>query len=267
MQIEIFQGHNVRTEIVNNRLTFCVKDTCDILGDANPTNVAKRVRESSLHIVEVDTGYGIKPMNFVDERGLIRILQTSRSPLAEPFQDWADERVEQLMQGKTINAAGTIPTTDDAIIEQAFGILQNRLNQTQQALAEKTDYIERTTGHVSYIETFVAGGDLIKFRTLAGQIDVSEHAIRDELLKRGWIYKQTFERWSNKLGKKVKEYQWSAYADKKKYFRPVSNHTAPRLNGEVRHTLKITPAGAVEIAKMFGRLNQLVIPETKELGS
>ncbi|QNV38742.1 phage antirepressor KilAC domain-containing protein [Rothia terrae] len=134
IQVLDFQGHGVRTEVRDNKLTFALSDVCSVLGDANPSNVVKRVRESSLHIVEVDTGYGVKPMNFVDERGLIRILQTSRSPLVESFQDWADERVEQLLSGKTVNAAGVVGG-EDAIIAQAMGILDARVKAAEHALA------------------------------------------------------------------------------------------------------------------------------------
>ena len=135
MQVDIFQGYNVRTEVVGNKLTFALADVCAVLGDANPSNVVKRVRERDLHKVEViDTLGRTQLANFITEGGLIRVLQTSRSPLVEPFQDWADERIEQLMRGHTVNAAGVVGESDDALILRAFTTLQTRVAEQAEEL-------------------------------------------------------------------------------------------------------------------------------------
>ncbi|MHC9685641.1 phage antirepressor KilAC domain-containing protein [Corynebacterium diphtheriae] len=101
---------------------------------------------------------------------------------------------------------------------------------------------------VGYYDTFVAESDLIEIRTLANQLNRKETEIRDVLLRKEWIYRLTYERWSNKKQCKVKEYQYRAYAHKKPYFQLVPAHDAPRLNGEVRQTLKLTPAGATAVS-------------------
>lgn len=132
MQVDVFKGHNVRTDIQNGNLIFALADVCAVLGDANPSNVVKRIRERDLHKVEATDALGRKQLAwFVNERGLIRVLQTSRSPLVESFQDWADERVEQLLQGKTVNAAGTVPQSEDALILDAMKILSTRVEKLQ----------------------------------------------------------------------------------------------------------------------------------------
>ncbi len=188
MQVDIFQGHNVRTEVVNDRLTFCVKDTCEILGDANPSNVVKRIRERDLHKVEVTDSLGRPQATwFTTERGLIRILQTSRSPLAEPFQDWADERVEQLMQGKTVNAAG--PVGEDALIAQAMNILDMRVkrleleNQQMKPLADAYQDFLGATGLIS----MKRASDLL---TEAG-VPIGRNSLFKELERLGWIYRES----------------------------------------------------------------------------
>ena len=48
-------------------------------------------------------------------------------------------------------------------------------------------------------------------------------------------------------------YRYSPYAHTARYFAPVPNHEAPRFKGEVDHTLKITPAGAVAIARVLAK--------------
>lgn len=138
MQVDIFQGHNVRTEVIDEKIYFALADVCAILEIANVGNVKSRLKKSYIRIVDVwsteqNRSY---PTTFVNERGLIRVLQTSRSPLVESFQDWADERVEQLMRGKTVNASGVVPQNEDALILDAMKILSTRVEKLQLENAE-----------------------------------------------------------------------------------------------------------------------------------
>lgn len=136
MQVEIFQGHNVRTEIINHKVWFNNTDVCAVLGSSSPHKVIERVKEAERKIIPIRNERGeMRDAWFISERGLIRVLQTSRSPLAEPFQDWADERVEQLLQGKIINAAGEVPT-GEALIALAVVEAQKMLAQKDREIAE-----------------------------------------------------------------------------------------------------------------------------------
>lgn len=100
----------------------------------------------------------------------------------------------------------------------------------------------------AYVDTFVAGEDLIEFRTLANQLQVGEKELRELLIEHKWIYRKTGNRWSNKKNKIVSVNQYRAYADKKHLFRLVPCHEAPRVNGEVQQSLKVTPVGAQRIS-------------------
>lgn len=113
---------------------------------------------------------------------------------------------------------------------------------------------------VEYHDTFVADTDLIQFRTLANQLGIRETELRQSLRRHGWIYDMPVERWSNKHGRKVTVHRWRCKADKKQYFRLVPQHEAPRINGEVQQTLKITPHGASAIEKALTRWGVLAAP-------
>lgn len=130
MQVDIFHGHNVRTEVIDSKVWFNNSDVCAVLGSSSPHKVIDRVKEGERKIVPVIDSMGrTQDAWFISERGLIRILQTSRSPLAEPFQDWADERVEQLMRGKTVDAAGLVG--EDELIAKAMNILDMRVKRLE----------------------------------------------------------------------------------------------------------------------------------------
>lgn len=107
---------------------------------------------------------------------------------------------------------------------------------------------------VTYVDTYVTDADLLSFSTVASTNSVKESWLRELLIDRDWIYVQQDSRWSEKAGKKVVRNRYSEKADKKRYFRRVEVHEAPRFRGsEVMHTLKITPAGAEAIARLIAR--------------
>lgn len=106
---------------------------------------------------------------------------------------------------------------------------------------------------VRYVDTYVTDADLLSFSTVASSNNVTESWLRELLLAKDWIYRQEETRWSNRENKKVTRYRYSEKADKKRYFRRVEVHEAPRFRGEVMHTLKITPQGAEAIARLVSK--------------
>lgn len=104
---------------------------------------------------------------------------------------------------------------------------------------------------VSYVDTYVTDADLLSFSTVASSNNITEKALRELLIRKDWIYSQSDSRWSERKQQKVIRNRYSEKADKKRYFRRVENHEAPRFRGsEVMHTLKITPQGAEAIARL-----------------
>ena len=106
---------------------------------------------------------------------------------------------------------------------------------------------------VQYVDAYVTDADLLSFSTVASTNNVTEKKLRELLLTRDWIYRQEETRWSDTHGRKEIRYRYTEKADKKRYFRRVEVHEAPRFRGEVMHTLKITPAGAEAIARLIAR--------------
>lgn len=124
--------------------------------------------------------------------------------------------------------------------------------EAQATIAAKDAEIATLAPKASYVDIFVAGSDLLTFRTVASTLDVGEQWLRQTLIEKNWIYAEHSSRWSDSKGK-VPQTRYSEYAAKKLYFRRVEAHDAPRFNGEVMHSLKITAAGANAIAKAVAR--------------
>lgn len=138
---------------------------------------------------------------------------------------------------------GEMSELDEAKLVQRA--LQITYRQVQQLAAENADMAPKA----NYYDTFVADEDLIQFRTLANQLQVTEKQLRQMLIDHKWIYRLTGKRWSNKRNDIVTVYQYRAYAEKKHLFRLIPCHEAPRINGEVQQALKLTPQGAETVTR------------------
>lgn len=137
----------------------------------------------------------------------------------------------------------------DEIVAQALQITTAKVEALK---AEITAAIPK----VAYVDCFVADTDLLKLRAVASRLSVGESALRDLLLAKKWIYRETATRWSEPKQAKVEVTRYSAYAEKKHLFQPVMNHEAPRFKGETMHTLKVTPAGASAIARLINHADE-----------
>ncbi|MFW8622482.1 antA/AntB antirepressor family protein [Corynebacterium glutamicum] len=126
---------------------------------------------------------------------------------------------------------------------------QSTMQELESTVQAQATQLEVAAPKVTYHDTYVAESDQLSFRTVASTLGMGEKALRNLLIEKGWIYKETSSRRSQKTGEIVPQYRYSEYADKKAYFIRRQNHDAPRFRGEVDHTLKITPAGAAAIKR------------------
>lgn len=136
--------------------------------------------------------------------------------------------------------------TEDQIVHQALQITNRKVKALEAKVAEDAPKVD-------YHDTFVADDDKILFRTVASSLDMTEKALRQLLILKGWIYAEETTRWSNKRQEKVKITRYSEYSHKKLYFYRRLENDAPRFRGEVMWTLKITPAGAAAISRLVGK--------------
>lgn len=146
------------------------------------------------------------------------------------------------------------PMTANELMAAGFAEAMKQLEQRDSRIAQLESRAAVDAPKVTYVDTYVTDADLLSFSTVASTNGIKESRLRELLVERDWIYRQTDSRWSEKAGKKVERNRYSEKADKKRYFRRVEAHEAPRFRGsEVMHTLKITPAGAEAIARLIAK--------------
>lgn len=151
-------------------------------------------------------------------------------------------------------------TLSRPVLPQTYAEALRELLSTVELNAALEQKAAEDAPKVNYVDTFVADGDLRLLRNVAKSLNISEGELRADLIARKWIYAEHMTRWSESKQEKETITRYSAYSHKAAYFFPVPNHTAPRFKGEVMHTLKVTPAGATAIARLYGKHLQVVEP-------
>lgn len=239
-----FRGHEVRViQGDDGEPRWVAADVAKVLGYSATAAMTRSLDDDEKGVQILHTPGGEQELATITESGLYSVILRSRVPAARDFKRWVTgEVLPQIRKTGSYSA----PLSDDEIVHRALQLTYRKVQELEAKVAEDAP-------KVAYHDEFVADEDLIQFRTLANQLEVGEKHLRQVLMARGWIYRRDYQRWSNKKNGLVTEYQWRAVADKKRYFRLIPAHDAPRLAGEVRQTLKVTPAGAVAIERAMRR--------------
>lgn len=244
-----FGAHQVRVIQAHGEPWFVLADICKVLDLSNPTRVAERVDADALTTAQVIDSLGrSQSATVVSEAGMYQVIFMSRKEEAAAFRRWITNEVIP-----AIRKTGSYSAPKS--LEQRSLELITDLNTE---VVKLTTQIERDAPKVDYVDTYVADGDLRLLRNVAKSIDMTESVLRADLLDRKWIYTEHTTRWSETKQAKETITRYSPYSHKAQYFEPVPNHLAPRFKGEVMHTLKVTPQGAVAIARLYGKHLQLV---------
>ncbi|MFJ4284045.1 BRO family protein [Paenarthrobacter nicotinovorans] len=251
VQLFNYGDRGVRTVQVDGQPCFIANDLCAILDLSNPRTSLALLEDDEKGVHSVDTPGGTQQMAYVTESGMYSLVLRSRKSEAKAFKRWVTREV--LPEIRRTGAYGGSPAlTGKQLLAAALLEAQATMAEKDFQIHAQAQQIEAAAPKVTYVDQFVAEHDLLSFRTVAASLDVGEQELRQYLTAKKWIYCQTDERWSSTHGKKLKRNRYSAYADKKSYFQPVLNHEAPRFRGgEVMHTLKITPAGASAITRLY----------------
>lgn len=248
----------VRTIVIDGEPWFIARDICNALGLPNLSMALQRLAEDEKGVNRIDTLGGSQQMAIVSESGMYALVLRSDKPEAVTFRRWITSEVLPAIR-KTGNYSTTPaltapPLTGPELIATALIESQKMVEARDARIHQLEEKVTADAPKVGYIDQYVTDTDLLSFSTVASTNGVTEKALRELLLKKDWIYAQTDSRWSESKGCKVTRNRYSEKADKKRLFRRVETHEAPRFRGsEVMHTLKVTPAGAEAIARLVAK--------------
>lgn len=243
----------VRTVVIAGEPWFVLADLCKVLELSAVGRVAARLDEGMRQTHTLQTAGGAQQMTIVSEPGMYEVVIRSDKPEAVEFRRWITGTVlPEIRRTGSFNAQPAL--TGAELMAAGYIEAMKTIEQRDARIFQLEQKITADAPKVGYIDQFVADADLLSFSTVASTANVTEKWLRELLIRKDWIYLQTDSRWSDTKGKKVTRNRYSEKASKKRYFRRVEIHEAPRFRGsEVMHTLKITPQGAEAIARLVSK--------------
>jgi DNA-damage-inducible protein D len=157
--------------------------------------------------------------------------------------------------------AETAPAFDPASLSR-LDILKLAM-QAEEEKAVLEAALESAAPAIAYHERFVVNDDASTVKDWAASWNLTGPQAWEKLLAANIVYRKTVGyRWSKSKGRMVEEYEYRARAGRVTFdwFDLRPQHNAPRLhNGQVRHTLYVRQAFALELGRKVG-LSQPAIP-------
>lgn len=238
-----YQDTPVRTVVIDGEPWFVLADLAKVLGIRDVQRLNSRLDDGVRQTHPIQDSLGrTQNATIVSEPGMYEVVIRSDKPEAVAFRRWITSEV--LPQIRRTGSYGVPALSEDEIVHQALQISARKVKALEAKVAEDAPKVE-------YVDTFCADEDTLKFRTVASDLGVSETELRNLLIRKGWIYKETSRRFSETKGRVEERNRYSEYAHKKPYFYRRMDQDAPRFRGEVMWTLKITPAGAAAITRLM----------------
>ena len=99
--VEHFKHFNIEIYGTHNKPLFKAKEIGDLLGFKNVREIIKNYNIKQRCDVSLTDAIGREQnTTFLTEQGLYKILMRSRKPIAEEFQDWVCDIIEQIRQNR-----------------------------------------------------------------------------------------------------------------------------------------------------------------------
>ena len=130
LQLFNYEGHSVRTTVVNGEVWFVAKDVCDILGLADVTSALRGLDDDEKMTLQNQRSHsgqrgGAQSLNVINEPGLYALVFRSNKPEAKAFARWVRHDLLPQVMHTGSYTAGTKRSPKsfyaaERIIEKAF---------------------------------------------------------------------------------------------------------------------------------------------------
>jgi len=149
--VKQFKGLNIQVYGTYEEPLFKAKDIGDLLEMSNIREVIKNFNNKQRCVSLTDTLGGQQNTTFLTEQGLYKVLMRSRKKIAEQFQDWVCEVVEEIRKKGKYDL--------EEKLKEHQQLLQIKELEHQRTRQELIKYKEKTyeeiekTGHIYVIKT------------------------------------------------------------------------------------------------------------------
>lgn len=200
LDLQIFLSEEfgkIRVVERNREPWFVVKDVCDILGIANPSQALSRLEADEKDTVILNEGIGNPEKSIINEYGLYSLVLSSRKPEAKAFKRWVTREVIPAIRKHggylTPEKVEDALTDPDTIIK-----LATRLKEERAARAKAEQKLEAVkpkvlfADAVSSSQTSILVGDLAKLLKQNGH-DIGTRRLFQWLRENGYLMKRGAE--------------------------------------------------------------------------
>lgn len=137
LQVFTYQSSDVRTVMKDGEPWFVLKDVCDVLGLAKPSNVATRLDDDERGACLMGTPSGDQNMIIISESGLYNVILRSDKPEAKPFRKWVTSQV--LPSIRKTGAYSTNALPDSTREKLAEARMNNSIARRKSSEAKKAE--------------------------------------------------------------------------------------------------------------------------------
>lgn len=178
----LYNGNNVRMELVDNEPWFIAKDVCDILGYNNVAQtISDHCKEKGVSKRYTPTKGGNQKVTFINEANLYRLTFKSKMPNAENFTDWISEEV--IPSIRKTGSYGQTKMTPQQLMAHALIAANDTINE-QKAM------LEITTPKAAALDILADKDGSFCIRDAAKLLQIRPIDLTQYLSSNKWIYKR-----------------------------------------------------------------------------
>jgi len=160
--VKQFNGLNIQVYGTYEEPLFKAKDIGELLEMSNIRQIIKNFNNKQKGVSLTDTPGGKQEVIFLTEQGLYKVLMRSRKKIAEDFQDWVCEVIEEIRKRGKYDLEEQLrlkKLETQKIIDENNKLLEEKELQLQEKELELIKYKEKVyeeiekTGHIYVIKT------------------------------------------------------------------------------------------------------------------
>lgn len=253
-----FGGREVRAGVgADGEPWFVAADVAAILDLGNARSSLALLDDDEKGVHSVDTPGGAQQMAVVNEPGVYSLILRSRKPEAKALKRFVTHEVlPAIRRTGSYGVAANPAEISRADMARMILAAEEELAATSAALTAAQPAIE-------YHERFVIDSDVVLVKVWGAQFGLTEPQAFQLLRDKNIVYRVNLgERWSAKKGCRETVYEHRARAGRQSFawFDLRPQHNAPRHhNGQVRQTLYVRQAYALDLAKNVGLVDRKAI--------
>lgn len=143
LSVFTYQSQPVRTVSIDGEPWFVLKDVCEAISLANPSDTASRIDDDEKGIAQIDTLGGRQKMTVINEPGLYNVILRSDKPEAKSFKRWVTHEVLPVLRKTGSYSVSPAPmSTAEMFLAQAKAMVE--LEQQNRAIAQRLDTQQQT---------------------------------------------------------------------------------------------------------------------------